>query len=116
MAPIMAESPDQARLLSANPEYRTLLAVSEAIVSHRDLRALVHDLAGLLHQVVRFDHLLLGLHDAATNTMRPHVLESMAPLPHPLPASMPVEGCPMGRVWLTQQPLIFAHDDEEAGA
>ena len=39
--------------------YRALLAVSEAIVSHRDLSALFHELAGRLHHVVRFDYLSL---------------------------------------------------------
>ena len=39
--------------------YRALLAVSGAIVSHGDLPALFHELAGLLHQVVRFDYLAL---------------------------------------------------------
>jgi formate hydrogenlyase transcriptional activator len=103
-------------MLSADQQYRTLLAVSEAIVSHRDLRALIHDLAGLLHQVVRFEYLILGLHDTATNTMRPHVLDSSEPIPHlpRMPASMPVAGCPMGHVWLTQKPLIFPSDLEEA--
>src|SRR5579884_4194563 len=98
----MAEPLPDARALSTNQEYRTLLAVSEAIVSHRDLSALFHDLADLLHQVVRFEYLILGLHDPATHTMRPHVLETSEPIPPPLrmPASMPVESCPMGRVWL----------------
>jgi len=45
--------------------YRALLAVSGATVSHHDLPSLFHELAGLLHQVVRFDHLTLFLHDAA---------------------------------------------------
>ena len=61
--------------------YRALLAVSEAIVSHRDLPALFHDLAGRLQQVVRFDYLALVLHEAATNTMRLHVLEPSEPTP-----------------------------------
>ena len=61
--------------------YRALLAVSEAIVSHRDLSALFHELAGRLHQVVRFDYLALVLHEAATNTMRLHVLETSEPVP-----------------------------------
>ena len=56
--------------------YRALLAVSEAIVSHRDLSALFHELAGRLQQVVRFDYLALVLHEAASNTMRLHVLET----------------------------------------
>ena len=59
--------------------YQALLAVSAAIVSHRDLSALFHDLAGRLQQVVRFDYLTLVLHEAATNTMRLHVLEPPEP-------------------------------------
>jgi hypothetical protein len=35
---------------------RALLAVSGATVSHRDLPGLCHELAGLLHQGVRFDY------------------------------------------------------------
>ena len=37
--------------------HRALLAVSEAIVSHRDLSALFHELASRLHEAVRFDYL-----------------------------------------------------------
>ena len=51
--------------------YRALLAVSEAIVSHRDLSALFHELAGRLHQVVRFDYLGLVLHEAASHDHAP---------------------------------------------
>jgi hypothetical protein len=60
---------------ATNDRYEALLAVSAAIVAHRDLCALFHDLAGRLRQVVSFDYLTLVLHDAATNTMRMHVLE-----------------------------------------
>ena len=67
--------------------YRALLAVSEAIASHRDLPALFHELAGRLHQVVRFDSLALVLHEAATNTMRLHVLEVLRTHPVPRPRS-----------------------------
>ena len=35
--------------------YQALFAMSEAFVAHRDVRALFHDLAGQLQQVVRFD-------------------------------------------------------------
>ena len=86
--------------------YRALLAVSEAIVSHRDLSALFHELAGRLHQVVRFDYLALVLHEAATNTMRLHVLETSEPIPHQPVLVLPVEDDPAGLVWQTQQPLI----------
>ena len=82
--------------------YRALLAVSEAIASHRDLPALFHELAGRLHHVVRFDYLALVLHEAATNTMRLHVLESSEPTVQPT-IVLPPEEDPAGLVWQTQQ-------------
>ncbi len=86
--------------------YQTLLAVSQAIVSHRDLPSLCHDLAGRLFQVVQFDFLSLVLHEAATNTMRLHVLEACKPI-SPVPVIvLPPEDDPAGFVWQTQQPLI----------
>ena len=94
--------------------YRTLLAVAEAIVSHRDLQALFHDLAGRLQQVVRFDYLALVLHDAASDTMRLHVLETAEPLPAQPPIVSPVEEDPAGLVWQTQQPLIISSLAEAA--
>ena len=67
--------------------YRALLAVSEAIVSHRDLSALFHELAGRLHQVARFDYLVLHLHEAESDTMRLHILEPSEPaVPRSAPA------------------------------
>ena len=62
--------------------YRVLLAVSEAIASHRDLSVLFHELAGRLHHVVHFDYLGLVLHEAASHTMRLHILEASEPTPH----------------------------------
>lgn len=83
---------------------RALLAVSAAIVSHRDLPALFHELADRLRQVVRYDYLSLVLHDVATNTMRMHVLEPPEPT-EPTIVLSPEED-PAGLVWQTQQPLI----------
>ena len=55
--------------------YRALLAVSESIVSHRDLSALFRELASRLPQVARFDQLGLHLYEAESDTVRLHVLE-----------------------------------------
>ena len=66
---------------AAGDRYQTLLAISEAIVSHRDLSSLFHDLADQLRRVARFDYLSLVLHEAASNTMRLHLLET--PRIHP---------------------------------
>ena len=89
---------------ATNDRYEALLAVSAAIVAHRDLCALFHDLAGRLRQVVRFDYLTLVLHDAATNTMHMHVLEP--PEPTEPAIVLPPEEDPAGLVWQTQQPLV----------
>jgi formate hydrogenlyase transcriptional activator len=93
--------------------YRALLAVSEAIASHRDLPGLFHELAGRLHHVVRFDSLALVLHEAATNTMRLHVLGSSEPTPYVPAIVLPVEDDPAGLVWQIQQPLIISSVAEE---
>jgi formate hydrogenlyase transcriptional activator len=98
---------------AACDRHRALLAVSEAIVSHRDLPALFHELAGRLHQVVRFDYLALLLHEAASNAMRLHVLEACEPTPPPPVTVLPVEDDPAGWVWQAQQPLLISILAEE---
>src|SRR3954447_599828 len=95
-------------------QYRALLAVAEAIISHRDLPALFHDLAGRLHQVVRFDYLLLVLHDEARDTMRLHVLETAEPTSTHAGLLTPVHESPAGLVWQTQQPLHIPNLEEES--
>src|ERR1700737_3868015 len=95
--------------LSACQQYRTLLAVSEAIVSHRDLGTLFHDLAGPLHLVVRFDYLACFLPDATSNTMRLHVLETPDPIPVQAPNAFSVEEDPAGIALQTQHPLIVSN-------
>jgi formate hydrogenlyase transcriptional activator len=100
----MSEAPFGGPTRVTDDRYQALLAVSAAIVAHRELGALFHDLAGRLRQVVHFDYLTLVLHEAATNTMRMHVLE-------PAEASaaaivLPSDEDPAGLVWQTQQPLI----------
>ena len=104
----MGDLPHNAQPLPSGQEYQTLLAVSEAIVSHRDLHALFHDLASRLHQVVRFDYLALVLHDAASNTVRSHILETAEPTPIPPLPPHSVEDDPAGWVLETQQPLIVS--------
>src|SRR5919197_4228781 len=109
MGDLLRDGPDG----SACRQYRTLLAVAESIISHRDLQALFHDLAGRLQQVVRFDYLILVLHDAANNTMRRHILETSEPSPVQAPGALPVGEGPAGWVWQNQQPLILSNLAEE---
>src|SRR5438105_14881415 len=100
--------------LSACQQYQTLLAVSEAIVSHRDVATLFHDLAGRLHQMVRFDYLACVLHDATSNTMRLHVLETTEPIPDQVPPPRSVDDDPGGIALQTQHPLIVSNLAEES--
>jgi formate hydrogenlyase transcriptional activator len=109
----MASALSDATAQSADQRYRALLAVSEAIASHRDPSALFHELAGRLHHVVRFDYLILCLHEATSNSMRVHVLEGPEPTPFPSVAVLPVEEDPEGWVWQTQQARIFSNVPEE---
>ena len=94
--------------------YRALLAVSQAIVAHRDLPPLFHELAERLHEVACFDFLSLVLHDAATDTMRLHVLETAETVPAGTVIVLPTDQDPAGVVWKTQQPLIMSGCDELA--
>jgi formate hydrogenlyase transcriptional activator len=107
---------DTARNGRAHPtyqQYRTLLAVSEAILAHRDLAALFHDLTERLQQVVHFDYLILVLHDAADNTMRRHLLATSGTSPTQTWTALRVGEGPAGWVWQTQQPLIVSNVAEE---
>ncbi len=106
-------APDD-RELSARRQYRTLLAVSQAIVSQRDLRALFHDLADRLHQVVGFDYLALFLHGAAEDTTHLHVLEASGPHPDERFPPLPVDDTPLAMVLQSQEALIVSEPDQLA--
>jgi formate hydrogenlyase transcriptional activator len=109
----MTDVHSDGQAIALGERYYALLAVSEAIASHRDLAALFHELAGRLQQVVRFDYLALSLHEAESNTLRLHVLEPSGPNLPPPPRSQPVGETPHGLVWQTQQPLIVSSMAEE---
>ena len=61
----MAGPDPERRTDTGGDRYQALLAVSEAIMSHRELSALFQGLARRLDHVVRFDALVLVLHDAS---------------------------------------------------
>ena len=108
----MTTAQNDGRATATGDRYQALLAVSEAIVSHRDLPALFQELAGRLRQVVRFDHLALVLHEAASDTMRLHVLGAADPTLIRPAIAFPLEEDPAGLVWQTQQPLTISSVEE----
>jgi formate hydrogenlyase transcriptional activator len=62
--------------------------------------------------VARFDFLSLVLHEAASNTMRLHVLETAEAVPAGTVIVLPPEDDPAGLVWQTQQPLVTSRAAE----
>jgi formate hydrogenlyase transcriptional activator len=72
---------------------------------------LFHELLERLQRVVRFDHLGLVLHDAATGTMRVDQLEGTQPLVRHMTRVSGVDDGPAGVVLRTQQPLVISDDD-----
>ena len=94
-------------------QYQTLLEISEAIASHRELDQLFRDLAPRLHRVVEFDFANLILHEPARKMMKSHVLET------PDPAyACPAGECPMespgGWVWETQKSWVVSNLGSDA--
>jgi formate hydrogenlyase transcriptional activator len=110
---IMSALPAGAETNSAHQQYRTLLAVSAAVIAHRDVGALFHELADRLHLVVRFDYLACMLHDATSDTLRLHFLETSETVSIPdLPPN--VEDDPAGSVLQNQHGLIVSNVPEES--
>jgi formate hydrogenlyase transcriptional activator len=110
----MSSKPQQLSYPSVVEQYRALLAVSEAIISNRDLGGLFRDLAQRLSSVISFDYVSVLLHDAERDLMR--LLLWQMPGQDPLRPGWegPVEGTAAGWVWQTQEPLIVHDIDRES--
>jgi formate hydrogenlyase transcriptional activator len=96
-------------------QYRTLLGLSKAIATHRNLSDLLHDLARHLRDVVDFRYLSVSLHDGSRHVMRLHILETSEPAVRPCPSEIPIEGSIAGWVWQHQQPYVTPDGHQETG-
>ncbi|HSE24080.1 MAG TPA: sigma 54-interacting transcriptional regulator [Pyrinomonadaceae bacterium] len=94
-------------------KYLTLLELSKAIASHRELPALFHDLACRLQKLFYFRKLGVMLHDGNRNVMRLHLVETCQPSEWESPSEVPIEGSIAGTVWKTQEPIIVRDLDHE---
>src|SRR5262249_40160179 len=88
--------------------YGALLAVSEAIASHRDLASLLQTLAQQLNQIVQCDLIKVVLYDADRNVMRLHSLQSAISTVQPESLELTPDQSPAGQVWQTQKPLLIS--------
>ena len=95
-------------MTDARTRYAALLEVSESIVSHQSLPALIHALSHSLVRLVPFAGLGLVLHDPERRVGRLYHLESA--LPHRIPAEheFSAEESPTSIVLETGQPFYFA--------
>jgi formate hydrogenlyase transcriptional activator len=110
----MSNLPATRTTLASCAQYHALLDVTEAIVAHRDLQGLVHDLVSRLQDVVSFSHIVLVRHDPDNNLMLRHVYDRTDPLPAEAPVAFAVEDDPGGLVLQTQQPLVLSTLEEAA--
>jgi formate hydrogenlyase transcriptional activator len=96
-------------------QYLTLLELSKAIASHRDLTKLFHDLACRLQVLFKFRSMAVVFHDPKRDLMRCHFLETCIPTKWQPPTEVPIEGSVVGWVWQHQDPVVV-HDiaEEEA--
>jgi len=109
---IVSEPRGDHRACAPGNLYRMLLDVSHATASHRDLKSLLSDLAGLLRRVARFDRLAIVLHDPEREVMRLHTIVSLEPT-FASDLELPVPESPAGLVWQTQRPLVVPRVDDE---
>src|SRR6266852_6960973 len=91
--------------------HRTLLDVSRAVASHRDLPSLLRELFDVLRRVVPFARVALVLHDPGPDVMRLHTLAGQGAVPDVL--EFPVAESPAGVAWQTQRPLVLESIDSE---
>jgi formate hydrogenlyase transcriptional activator len=94
-------------------QHRTLLELSKAIATHRNLSDLLHDLAGHLRDLVDFRSLDIMLHDSSRHVMRLHILETSEPAVQQFPSEIPIEGSIAGWVWQHQQPFVTRDVQQE---
>jgi formate hydrogenlyase transcriptional activator len=96
-------------------KYLTLLELSKAIASQRDLSELFHDLACRLQNLFPFRDLAVMLHDNRGNVMRSYIMEgcdTSAWISNET-TEVPIDGSINGHVWQTQQPLIIEDLDQD---
>lgn len=94
--------------------YRALLLVTDAILQHKDLAGLFHELGTRLHGIVNFDSLLLLLPGQHGDTIRLHVLESSLPSTVPLGYELPIENTPAQLVLKTKRPYAITNTQSDS--
>ncbi len=95
-------------------KYLTLLELSKAIASHRELSQLFHDLTCRLRNLFSFRDLAVMMHDTKRNVMRSYIMEGCdgAWLPQD-PSEVPIDDSINGHVWRSQEPMVIRDLDKD---
>ena len=95
-------------------KYLTLLELSKAIASHRNLSELFHDIACRLRNLFPFRDLAVMLHDDQRNVMRSYFFEGCNEgWANIQSTEVAVEESINGHVWREQEPLIIRDLDHD---
>ena len=96
-------------------KYLTLLELSKAIASHRDLSELFHDIACRLRHLFSFRDLAVMLYDGKKNVMRSYLFEGCEQrgLVSNEPTEVPIDDSINGRVWRYQKAMIIRDLDDD---
>jgi formate hydrogenlyase transcriptional activator len=101
----IAETPEGSAAETAR--YRTLLEITNAVISSLRQDALFHAIAEALRRVVAFERIAIFLHDPARDVLRLFVLESSLPTAYfTVGLEMPAGESHVGRVFRTQELLL----------
>src|SRR5262245_26130498 len=92
---------------------RLLLEVCESISSHRDVAAVLYDLAQRLPRIVPFDVINVVLHDPVRNTMRLHALVAPEFNKTRPGLEFSMDETTSKFVWENQQPVMVEDVEEE---
>jgi formate hydrogenlyase transcriptional activator len=94
--------------------YRTLLEVAESIARHVEVEAVVHDLAHRLPRVAQVNVIGLSLYQPERRAMRLHTIQANIPADVVGGHEWPIDECPDGWVWDTQQALLIPDLEQES--
>ena len=96
-------------------KYLTLLELSKAITSHRDLSELFHDLACRLQNLFPFRDMAVMLYEGRRSVMRSYIMEGCdaAEYVGQEPTEVSIDDSINGYVWKSQTPVIIDDLDED---
>jgi formate hydrogenlyase transcriptional activator len=92
--------------LSAAARFESLVAVSNAIGTHRDPQDLFSSLVRELHRVVRFDYIGVYIRDEKSNTFHRHSIDAETETAIPPDPDLAIEESDAWWVYQNQEPLI----------